>query len=764
MGNSKLARNLAVTVVLFAIAAGFWFLQAYGVARPPVAPPAESARTFSAGRAEAELARILGPEKPHPVSTDANAAVRGRIVQELTQLGLRPSVLQSFACHPPRPDGLLICATVNDIVAQVIPGSGKAVVLLAHYDSVPAGPGAADDESGVATVIETARALIARGTRTGHAVLALLTDGEEADLLGAAAFLHDPMLRARVGAVVNVEARGNRGPSILFQTSPGDGPLIDIYANSTSTFATSSLYDEIYRFLPNDTDLTLFLADGFPAYNFAYVGGVADYHTANDTRANLDPVSLQQQGDNMLGVAAALARTDFAKLRGANEIYLDVLGRWLPRLPQSWALPLAVAAFVLLLIGGLLTRGPRIRAAAWLRAFAIPPVLLIVGIGSGFVLHAIAAAVSGTPAPAYAYPAAFRVSLALALAGATLLASRLAPPRAAAAAVWLWLAAAAIAVAILVPGISPYFLIPSVAAAVLLFFAARAPGSSDGAVGLIALFLAALVSLIVWSAIGTAGETLLGMSGHPLFTAPFAIALCALTPLFACFALPRAGWVVFTAILFAAAIAAAVVQGRAPSFSTQAAQRLNVTYVEDGGKAYWALDAQAPIPPAMKRIAPFSPDARRFGDATPSVYMAPADRPLYPLPAATLETTPFAGGVRRVTIALHASGSANQMFVDIPQAAKVTAVDLGGWHVVAPRSWAREDTILLACMSRDCAAASPTLTLASRAALTIGVYERRFALPPSARRLVAARPPTATPSQNGDGTVLIGEVRIPAAP
>ena len=30
---------------------------------------------------------------------------------------------------------------------------GKAIVLLAHYDSVPAGPGASDDEFGVATVL-----------------------------------------------------------------------------------------------------------------------------------------------------------------------------------------------------------------------------------------------------------------------------------------------------------------------------------------------------------------------------------------------------------------------------------------------------------------------------------------------------------------------------------------------------------------------------------------------------------------------------------
>ena len=134
--------------------------------------------------------------------------------------------------------------------------------------------------------------------------MAVITDGEEADSWEPPLSCTIPALKARVGAVVNVEARGNRGPSYLFQTSPGDGPLIDIYANNTSSYATSSLYHEIYRFLPNDTDLTLFIGAGFPSFNFAYVGGLFDYHTANDTRANLDPASLQQQGDNMLGVAS----------------------------------------------------------------------------------------------------------------------------------------------------------------------------------------------------------------------------------------------------------------------------------------------------------------------------------------------------------------------------------------------------------------------------------------------------------------------------
>ncbi len=346
--------RLMITATLFAVAASFWFLQIYGAGRPQAAPLDASPRAFSAARAEQVLARLLGPEIPHPVSSDENANVRARIVKELSALRVPAFVLRSFACHEVLSYGVLTCATVNDIIAVVRPGQGRAIALLAHYDSVPAGPGAADDESGVATVIETVRALQARGLGSRHPILAVLTDGEEAGLLGAAAFLHEPALRTRVGAVVNVEARGNQGPSLLFQTSPGDGPLIDLYANKVPDYATSSVYAEIYRFLPNDTDLTLFIRDGVPSFNFAFAGNIADYHTALDRRANLDPVSLQQQGNNMLGVASGLEQADFGRLRGGDAIFLDILGRALPRLPAIWALPLSLLAVALLLAASLL--------------------------------------------------------------------------------------------------------------------------------------------------------------------------------------------------------------------------------------------------------------------------------------------------------------------------------------------------------------------------------------------------------------------------
>ena len=189
------ARIVALTLV----AVAFWWLAKYGYAKPPVLGADAPATVFSAGRAEATLARILGPERPHPVSSDENAAVRARIQKEFAALGVKTSTYKAFTCNAWRGFRAVPCATVTDILAEVVPGEGRAIVLLAHYDSVPAGPGASDDESGVSIVLETARALRARGGKSLHPVLAVITDGEEAGLLGAQAFLENPALQGARG-------------------------------------------------------------------------------------------------------------------------------------------------------------------------------------------------------------------------------------------------------------------------------------------------------------------------------------------------------------------------------------------------------------------------------------------------------------------------------------------------------------------------------------------------------------------------------------
>lgn len=84
---------------------------------------------------------------------------------------------------------------------------------------MPAGPGASDDGAAVATVLEIARILAARPA-SRHPVVLLITDGEEAGLLGAFLFVREHPLAKQVRAAVNLDARGTSGPSLMFETGP----------------------------------------------------------------------------------------------------------------------------------------------------------------------------------------------------------------------------------------------------------------------------------------------------------------------------------------------------------------------------------------------------------------------------------------------------------------------------------------------------------------------------------------------------------------
>ena len=449
-------------------------------------------------------------------------------------------------------------------------------------------------------------------------------------------------------------------------------------------------------------------------------------------------------------------------LRSEDDIYLDILGRWLPRAPASWAVPMAAAAFLCCWPGRLSRAAAPISAWQWSRAFAITPALLFVAAGSGFLLHTIAAFVSGTSDPSYAYPAALRIGLALGLAGSVVLVSRFAPARAAAVAGWLWIGALGLVVAIFLPGLSPYFIIPAFVAGLCMLVGARTPGGLEGSFGAFALFIAALVALLIWSSIGATGESVMGLKLHPMFTVPFAIALSAMVPLFALFALPRTMWAAAATVFFAGSACAAVVQGLQPAFSASAAQRLNISYVENRERAFWTVDAMAPVPPAMRAAAAFSLQPRQMLTAFPRVYAAPAGNPRFPVPDATIIATPVTNGVRRVTLLFHGADAADQMQLIVPKAAMLKAVDLQGRHFPAPASWSDEDFVVFACMSRDCRNKAVTLTLAGHSAVSLGLYEHRFGLPDFAGNLVRARPATAVQSQNGDGVTLVGEIHVPA--
>ena len=150
---------------------------------PKPIPASANESTFSAERAFQTLA-IIG-RAPHPLNSPEHDRVRDYILQRLSALGVEARIQRSTSASEPPGTGTKLENIVCKVKGRT---SEKAVMVVAHYDSVPAGPGASDDSVAVAAMLETLRALKTSPPLRRDTIF-LFTDGEEAGLLGAKAFV-----------------------------------------------------------------------------------------------------------------------------------------------------------------------------------------------------------------------------------------------------------------------------------------------------------------------------------------------------------------------------------------------------------------------------------------------------------------------------------------------------------------------------------------------------------------------------------------------
>lgn len=343
-----------IKIVTFLFILFFAFIGIYQLNPPTAASISAPLMEFSAARAMKHLEAIA--QKPHPIGSPEHTKVRDYILKELAAQGLSPEVQKTTVVNP-RWGTPFVAGTVHNIVARRQGTKNtKAILVAAHYDSVPNGPGASDDGAAVVAILETIRALRA-GSPLRNDVIFLITDGEEAGLLGAKAFVDEHPWAKDVGLVLNFEARGNSGASVMFETSTDNGWLIKEFASSAKHPVANSLTYSIYKLLPNDTDLTMFKQAGFPGLNFAYLSGVIHYHTFSDNLENIDERSLQHHGDYALALTRHFGNLDLKDTKESDAVYFDILGLALIHYPGMWIAPLTV--FVVLLFIGVMVLGFR---------------------------------------------------------------------------------------------------------------------------------------------------------------------------------------------------------------------------------------------------------------------------------------------------------------------------------------------------------------------------------------------------------------------
>ncbi|HEX2762987.1 MAG TPA: M20/M25/M40 family metallo-hydrolase [Allosphingosinicella sp.] len=708
-----------------------------GLVAPPEVPASTAPGTFDTARAKARLARILGEQTSHPIDSAEDDVVRARLIAELRAIGLAPRLTDGTACNGRADTRGISCARVRNVFAALGPPTGKAVLLVSHYDSTPVGPGAADDGIGVAAMLETAALL--KGRRLKRPVILLFNEGEEAGLLGARAFAEHGPFAAQVDTIVNLEARGVTGPAIMFETSRPNESVIAAYGRSAARPSANSMTADFYRMIPNDTDVSVLREQPYTILNFAVIGNETRYHTPGDRLESLDPSSLWHMGEQALAATMELANRPPEGL-GGERLYTDILGRGFLSVPKT--LGLALLAVLPLLFAWLAWSR---RGGVWRATGACAVALLDAFLGQWLVNLAR----EGEWWRAFPEITSLAVAigaLAAGIASLVVLGRPLARDRLRIG-FWLLFLVLGAVLSFVAPGGAIFFLLPPlIVAPAMLAHRFERP----------AALLAWAVLFLTWAPLLHLSETLLDMDHAWVFGPVAALvllpALIELKPL-----LVRVPALALVGLTAAATVAAWVVAGLAPAYSADRKQAWGIEYAwdADAKTGRWLIVHDGtPLPASLGKFekgveVPWSSRPRRAAPA-PSL-------PVPPPFLTKLSESSVAGG-RLVTLRL-ASGSADTWWLRAPASAQIKAVRLNG----ETRSFGKgkaEDDFILRCHGRSCEQADVQLLVGSSSPFDATMATMRRGLPAEAAPLLKARPANATPQYSPDASYAVARTRL----
>ena len=804
-------RGLPLLAALAVLAAALVLVRAR-LEPPPALPVDAPAERFSAGRALERLAALVGDDVPHPIGSPAGARVRRQLLAEFAALGLVAEEQRAVACSARAAS----CGAVGNVLAR-LPGrvEGPAVLVSAHHDSVAAGPGAGDDGAGVAAVLELARAL-ARGPTPRDPVVFLLVDGEETGLLGSQAFVDAHPWVSDIGVAVNLDAGGTRGVTSITRTSPGNARMLEAFAAVPRPYG-ASVTGAVYGLTPYDTDFSVYARAELPSIDLGFGEDKAHYHTPLDRLANLDPASVQHLGDTALALVRRLADADLTAASPGDRVFLDALGLAMVSWPALWTPVLALLAALLLALATWHVRHvlkdspppgappaldppagapppPPAAAASPLRrrALAVLAVPLLVAVPAlvGGALAWLLAWLGATDVPGHVepWPARLAVGSALLLASGAIawaLRRRLGLPRLTLS-LWWTLTGIAAALAVVAPAASVGVLPPVLLAAAILAASSRSvrggaeharkdmltgPGA-EGHVpknlssgpesrapawpGPAAALLCLVLPAVMWMQAATRVEAIFGLG--PAAVGVYALLLAPTAPLWPTRA--RA-WHLALALT---CLGGAAWTLATPAYSEARPRRLNLVLHHDAdtGAARWLVDADLPLPAALKAAAEFAAPAPAFPwtpDDEPS-FSAPAAPLAEPAPELALEpgVPPLRGAWgRHLRLRLRSPRGARSAVLVIPEDAGVRWLAVAGRDVPTypehRRAWYRD------VRHHPLVALPPEglvidLVVREQGPVELTVLDASEGLPAAGLPLQRARPAWAVPSHGGDRTVM----------
>jgi hypothetical protein len=344
--NGRLYRGTWLLVALPLLLAAFTVARPSPLSEPQFPPTFDRASAVGLAR---ELARLY-PDRS-PGSEGATGAAQWYAAR-LAPYGLQPQT-ETFSATIPGQGR----ARLHNIVA-VSPGrSPETIVILAHRDNAGTGPGANDNASGTAALIELARAYARTTTGTArslgpqHTVLFLSTDGGAYGGLGAAHFAAHSPYRERVVAVVNLDALAGHGsPRIELAGDRPRSPAAALVETAAARIveqtgrrpgragALGQLIDLAFPFTLYEQGP--FVGRGVPAVTLTTAGNRPP-PAAPDVPTSIDGARLGQLGRAAESLVASLDAGLELTQGTSSYVYLG------PRLVRGWAIDLVLFAMLL---------------------------------------------------------------------------------------------------------------------------------------------------------------------------------------------------------------------------------------------------------------------------------------------------------------------------------------------------------------------------------------------------------------------------------
>jgi len=275
-------------------------------------------------------------KEPHSLGTVANQKVIAYLIEELKNLGMEVTIQDTLISRSNASKTSTRISRVQNIIGKLKgTNNSKAVLLMAHHDSQPNTPGAADDGSGVVSILESVRAIKA-GAPLQNDLIVLITDAEEIGLMGAKAFVDFHPMLEEVGLLINLEARGNYGVSMSFEMNSENGWIVQEFAKAAPYPFASSMAYEVYKIMPNDTDFSMFRDTKVSGINSATVEGLVHYHSMTDTPENISLDLVQHHGSNMLGMAQHFGNLNLENTKAPDVNFFNPIGASLIIYPAKY--------------------------------------------------------------------------------------------------------------------------------------------------------------------------------------------------------------------------------------------------------------------------------------------------------------------------------------------------------------------------------------------------------------------------------------------